>query len=137
MELVINANRVIAALVKNGVSRKIILSTKFGFFSPEFGLLEVKKYKELIKKKSRLSEQDFNSLMQMLLSKIAVFSEHEISDSSMKKAIKIMKKIDPDDVVFIALCIDLGGKPIWTDDQHFQKQNQIKVLTTAQLAKML
>lgn len=116
---------------------KIILSNKFNFCTPQFGVAEVKKYKNLIKEKSALTEENFNYLMPILLSKITVYSEKDISKKSIEKATKIMKNIDADDVVFIALCIELENKPIWTDDNHFQKQNQIKVFSTNELSKML
>ena len=137
MELVINSNRIIAALIKDSTTRKIILSTKFTFYTVDFGIKEVKKYKELIKTKGGISEQQFSLLMNALLSKIIVLSENEISKKSINKAIQIMNKIDPDDVPFIALSIELNNKPIWSDDKHFKQQKEIKVLNTKQLAREL
>ncbi len=137
MELVADSNRIIASLIKDGYSRRILLSRKFSFFTVEFGLKEVVKYKPLIKKKARINEDEFNSLMQKLMSKIKVFSEEEISKNSINKALKIMKEIDVDDVVFIALSLELGNIPIWSDDKHFKKQNKVKVYSTKQLVEFL
>lgn len=137
MELVVDTNRIIAALIKDGLSRKIIISEKFPLYTVEFGAREVKKYKPLIKKKARISEQQFNFSMKHMMSKIAVLSEKEISKKSIDKAIKIVGKIDPDDVPFIALSIELGNKPIWSDDKHFKQQNRIKVFTTKELERQL
>ena len=137
MELVVDTNRIIAALIKNGLSRKIIISGKFPLHTVEFGEKEVEKYKPLIKKKTGISEQQFNFSMKHLMSKIAVLSEKDISKKSIGKALKIMGKIDRDDVPFIALSIELGNKTIWSDDKHFKQQNKIKVLTTKELKKQL
>lgn len=137
MELVADSNRIIASLIKNGYSRRILLSRKFSFFTAEFGLNEVIKYKPLIKKKARINEDGFNFLMQNLMSKIKVLSEEEISRNSIDKAIEIMREIDVDDVVFVALSIELKNIPIWSDDKHFKKQNKVKVYTTKQLAEFL
>ena len=137
MELVVDTNRIIAALIKNGLSRKIIISGKFPLHTVEFGEKEVEKYKPLIKKKTGISEQQFNFSMKHLMSKIAVLSEKDISKKSIGKALKIMGKIDPDDVPFIALSIELGNKTIWSDDKHFKQLNKIKVLTTKELKKQL
>ncbi len=137
MELIVDTNRIIAALIRDSVSRRIILSKKFSLYTVEFGLKEVGKYKALIKKKAGINEQQFNFLMKHLLSKIAVLSENEISKKSINKALGIMKGIDADDVPFIALSIELGNKPIWSDDKHFRQQNEIKVLTTKEIEKML
>jgi len=137
MELVADSNRIIASLIKDGYSRRILLSRKFSFFTVEFGLKEVMKYKALIKKKARINEDEFNSLMKILMFKITVLSEEDISKNSINKAIEIMKEIDADDVVFIALAIEMQNIPIWSDDKHFKKQNKVKVYTTKQLAGFL
>lgn len=137
MELIVNTNRIMAALIKEGQSRRIILSKKFSLYTIEFGLKEVQKYKETIKKKAKIGESDFNFLMQKLLSKIIVFSEKEISSESIEKALKIIGKTDVNDVPFAALSIEFGNKPIWSDDKHFKQQNEIKVFTTKELVELL
>ena len=137
MEIIVNTNRIIAALIKDSASRKIILNEKFTLYTIEFGINEVKKYKELIKKKARIDEQEFNFLMRHLLSKIIVLNETEISRKSIAEATKIMQSIDADDVYFMALSIELGNKPIWSDDNHFLKQKKIKILSTKSLSRML
>lgn len=130
MELVADSNRIIASLIKDSYSRRILFSRKFSFFTVKFGLEEVMKYKPLIKKKAQIDENEFNSLMNKLMSKITVLSEKDISENSIDKAIEIMREIDVDDVVFIALSIELGNILIWSDDKHFKKQNKVKVYTT-------
>lgn len=137
MELVIDTNRIIAALVKDSYVRKIILSRKYSLYTVEFAINEVKKYKPLIKRKSKISEKEFNFLMEHLLSKIAVLSDREISRKSIDKALGIMKEIDADDVPLIALSLELGGIAIWSDDNHFKQQKKIKILKTKDLAKRI
>ncbi|MBN1940940.1 MAG: PIN domain-containing protein [Candidatus Diapherotrites archaeon] len=137
MELVVDTNRVIAALIKDGLSRKIILSRKFSLYTVEFGIKEVQKYKTLIKRKAKVNEQEFNFLMKHLLSKVMVLSEEEISKKSVSNALKLMGKIDINDVPFIALSIELGNKAIWSDDNHFKQQKKIRAMTTKELGKQL
>lgn len=137
MELVVNTNRIIAALVKDSISRKIIYSTKFQFFTIEFGLKEVEKYKSLIKEKTGLNEEQFNDLMRKITANITVFTEKEISIKALSKSTRIMGKIDPKDIPFLALSIELGNKSIWSDDKHFLEQKEVKVFSTKELAKTL
>lgn len=136
MELVVNTNRIIAALIKDSESRKIIYSAKFSLYTTAFSIKEVEKYKEYILKKAKISENEFNQIMEIILSKIAVYGEYDISKKSMKKAITAMKEIDPDDVPLLALAIELK-KDIWSDDKHFQKQKTAKVWKTKDLVKKL
>ena len=70
MKFVIDTNRIIAALIKDSSCRAIILNNKYNFISPDFTSTEVNKYKDLILKKSGLSEKSFNVVMNMLLEKI-------------------------------------------------------------------
>lgn len=51
MKLIIDTNRIIAGLIKNGFSRKIILESAIEFFSPEITNEEILKYKEEILEK--------------------------------------------------------------------------------------
>ncbi|MHA1489373.1 MAG: PIN domain-containing protein [Promethearchaeota archaeon] len=44
MKLIIDANIIISGLIKDSTNRKIILSPKFEYFSPEFLLKELNKY---------------------------------------------------------------------------------------------
>ena len=136
MELVVDANRIIAALIKDSQSRSIIVSRRFRLHTIEFGVKEVEKYKNLIKKKACINEQQFSFLMNRLLSKIRVYSEKEISEKSAMQALELMEKIDIDDVPFIALSLELN-KPIWSDDKHFKQQKKIRVYTTKELAKFI
>jgi len=137
MEIIVDTNRIIAALIKDGYSRRIILNEKFDLYTIEFGVKEVAKYKGMIKRKAHIDDAGFNSLMKSLMSKITVLDEDGISRKSVERAYKIMGEIDVDDSYFVALSIELGKKPIWSDDKHFFQQKKIKVLSTKELAGKL
>ncbi len=137
MEMIANTNRIIAALVKEGISRRIILSGKFSMRTPDFGIKEVSKYRAAIMKKAGLTDGQFDGVMAKLMSKIEVMGEGGISPQIFREAAKIMDAIDQDDTPFIALSLSLGKAPIWTDDKHFKAQNTVKVFTTKELAGML
>jgi len=66
MKIVIDANMVIAALIKDSKAREVITSDEFDFISPDFILQEVTKYKYEIKKKSNLDDQGFEMIMSLL-----------------------------------------------------------------------
>ena len=56
MILIVDTNRIIAGLMKDSITREILLNTNFEFYIPEYLLLEIEKHKELILRKSGLSE---------------------------------------------------------------------------------
>jgi len=47
MRLVIDTSSIISALIKNGISRRIIVSPAIQFITPDHSLKEISKYKEL------------------------------------------------------------------------------------------
>ncbi len=137
MKLVVDTNRIIAALVKDSVSRKILFSSKFVFFSVRFSILEVQKYKDLILKKTMLSESDFLQLMDLVFSKVTMIDDLEISNAVLSKAKVVMDDIDKNDMVFVAAALSLDCDGIWSDDKHFSRQKIAKTFSTAELFKML
>lgn len=137
MEVIANTNRIIAALVKDGISRRIILSGKFTMRTPDFGIKEVSKYRTAIMKKAGLTDWQFDEVMAKLMSKIEVVDETGIPPKIFREAAKIMDSIDENDTPFIALSLSLGKAPIWTDDNHFKAQNSVKIFATKELAGML
>jgi predicted nucleic acid-binding protein len=44
----------------------------------------------------------------------------------MDDAKEIMDNIDPSDTPFIALALAVENDGIWSDDEHFNKQNRIR-----------
>jgi predicted nucleic acid-binding protein len=94
MKIVIDTNILLSALIKNSITREIILKTNWKYFYPENSLEEMEKAKE------------------------------------------IMLTIDPKDILFIAVALNIENSIIWSDDKHFQKQEKIKTLTSPQIVKL-
>jgi predicted nucleic acid-binding protein len=63
MELVIDTNIVLSAIVKNSVSRLLLLNPNLILYSPEGLISELEEHKDEIKEKSGLSEKRYNELM--------------------------------------------------------------------------
>ena len=63
MKVVIDTNRIIAAIIKDSISRELIFNNKFDFYSVEAVILEIGKYKEEIMSKAKLKDKDFDNLL--------------------------------------------------------------------------
>ncbi|MEK6936841.1 MAG: PIN domain-containing protein [Nanoarchaeota archaeon] len=134
MNLVIDTNIIIAGLVKDSITRKLILSDKLNLFSVNFSKIEIEKYKKEILEKTNFSAEEFNLIMNLLFDKITFLNDLEIS-AKMREAKEIMDKIDPSDTPFIAASL-VRNFSIWSDDNHFEKQNKIRVFKTKEIIKM-
>lgn len=131
MILIINTNRIIAALIKNSVSRQILLSPKFNFLSPHFSEQEIEKHKKEILQKADISENEFKQLLELFLRKITVIEDSKIADN-MTRAKNIMDLTDKSDTPFIAAALS-NNCGIWSDYEHLQKQTKIKIWKTSDL----
>lgn len=136
MKLVVDSNIIIAALIKDSTSRKILLNEKHEFVGVLFSQQEIKKYQKLILTNSGISERNYQMLFDLLFSKIKLFGENEVQLKFLEKAFAIMKEIDETDTPFLALALQ-EKCVIWSDDKHFLKQNKVKVWSTRKLAKKM
>ena len=135
MIIVIDTNILISALIKDSITRRLIVSSGMNFCYPEISLHEIRKHKKLIMEKSGLSEKELGSLIERVLEYIVLIPTEVITEH-IGEARSVMLKIDTKDVVFIATALSFKNSIIWSDDKDFERQNAIKVITTKQFAKM-
>jgi len=131
MKLVIDTNSIIAALIKDGLSRRIIVSPAIRLITPEYTLQEISKYENLICKKAKLTHEEFDLLFNLIFEHITIIpkAEYEESFDSAKTLID-----DIDDVPFIALCLATKADGIWSDDTHFKTKKEFIVFRTRELS---
>jgi len=134
MNLVIDTNIFLSALIKDGLTRDIIINSPFNLFIPEQELIEIKRHEELIVSKSGINKEDLRDLIRKLLKYITIVRNDKIIKYR-DKANEIMGRIDKDDIIFIASALFLNCH-IWSEDKHFQKQKEIKIFTTSKILKI-
>jgi predicted nucleic acid-binding protein len=128
---VLDTNIIFSAILKDSAARKIILSDTFDLFVPEFLFTEIKKYEEVILKKSGMEKEKLELLLLLLQSHISVIPIKKFSDF-LEEAEKEMENIDIKDAPFIALALKLKI-PIWSNDLHFKKQRKVEAFDTAEI----
>ena len=133
MKLVIDTNVFISALIKDSLTREIIVNSDNTFLFPEYEFQEIYKYKDEVLKKSGYSEKEFIRLTTLLLNHMRIISNEEICNYD-NEALEIMNKIDAEDKIFIATALAFDAY-IWSDDEHFKRQDRIKVFTTKEMSE--
>ena len=136
MKLVIDTNRLAAALIKSSVTREIILSDKFDLYSPDLILTEIKKNRDYFVKKAKINVKEFEEILSTLIDHIHLIPFNKFKNHYLK-ALKTMSKIDPDDTAFLALGLSLKLDGIWTEDKDFNEQKNLKVYSTKDLWEMM
>ncbi len=133
MRLVVDANVLFSFFKKESKTRRLILNFEIlEPVTPSFCIEELNKHKRLICEKSKLSDSEFEEVLNDLLISVKVFSLSEYRESlSDAKTISP----DPDDIDLFALA--LNNCPIWSQEKTFKSQSRIKVFSTSDLLSIL
>ena len=135
MEVVVDTNVIISALLRDGLTRKILLLAPFEMYTVPFTKQEIENHKGELLHKSGLDEDAFSHLLDLIFAKINVV-DREILEPFRKRADEILKDIDPNDAPFLALAMALNC-PLWSNDRDLKKQRVVKVYTTQEILELL
>ena len=138
--MVVDANKLIAAFLKNGLIRRIIVLGSIKLFTIEQVLEEINEHKDELLVKAGIDERVYNLILRdILLPHIAVVEGRWVMDVA-DEAREISRGFDPDDWPVIALALKLGV-PIWTNDKKIveasRSTKRFRAITTHELLKML
>ena len=133
MKILADTNRIIAALIKDSDSRNIIKNSGIVFVTIGLSKDELEKYKDHIKEKSGVTDEEFRLVFNRIMRNASVLRDDFIRPF-MQEAKGIMDDIDKKDTPFIAAAL-ATNLPIWSDDKHFEKQNKVKIFKTKDLVK--
>ena len=133
MKVIIDSNRVIAALIKDSTTRNILFDNKFEFIAPDTITIEINKYKTTIIEKAGITEEEFDVLLSLIFEHITIVPQNEYNEFVAKFQNDIK---DSNDIPYIAACIETKADGIWTHDPHFKEQKKVKVFTNIDLLKM-
>lgn len=132
MKLILDTNVFFSEIIKDSITRKILLYPDYEFYIPDFFLIELKKYEEYLINKTGLEKLKFKQLLNDILENIYLVPINEYSDKLIK-AKEIIGNIDKKDIPFIAVALSFKNNGIWTDDKHFKEQSEIKIYSTKEL----
>ena len=135
MRIIIDSNRIIAALIRDSVSRQIIIKSAIEFVAPEIVLREIYNHLPLISRKNGLSDEDNMMVLASLLDYVQTAGLRIYRDR-IESAKKLIGKHDMSDVPFVALALSIESDGIWTEDEHFRRQKEIRIWGTDELLKI-
>ena len=134
MIIVIDCNRVIAALIKESTTRQILLSKNFEFVAPEFIKSEIQKYGNLIVKKAGITGDEFDLLLSMIFDGISIVSRDEYGEFVKKLDGEI---VDVKDIPYLAVYYLRNAEGIWTHDPHFLENKELSVLSNIDMLNVM
>lgn len=131
MKLVLDTNVVFSALIAGGKTREILLTGDVTLFAPEFFFSELRNHVDDLEEKTGLERDELELLLGLLFEEIRIVPREEFEER-LPEAEDHIALHDPDDVPFLALALARNAD-VWSDDNHFQKQEAVPVWTTSEL----
>ena len=132
MDLVVDANIIFSALIKDNFSYTILFSGEFHLFTPEYIFTELEKHKEELLEKTERTTEEFFRMVEILKRRITIIPLEELSPY-VEEAEKLTP--DPDDMVYFALALKMNCA-IWSNDKKLKEQNKIEIYNTHELSKI-
>ncbi|MDO8624464.1 MAG: PIN domain-containing protein [Candidatus Diapherotrites archaeon] len=130
--LVIDANIVVSALLKDSTTRKLLLDEKTPkLFAPEFIQEEIRKHAPEFAKKIGTSRSRIDETVALLFetSKTTVIEKMGYA-GFLQEAQRISP--DPNDTPYFALALKMDC-PLWSNDSALKKQSRVPVFSTTEL----
>lgn len=132
MQLVIDANIIIAMLLKSGKPIDLFFLEELELFAPELLFKELNSNKEVIIQKTAITSEEIAHFFLILKEKITIVPEEYFL-----KQKEDAEKICPDtkDIPYFALALFLCC-PLWSNDKKLQEQQFLRIYTTYELLEL-
>ena len=133
MDLVLDANILFAALIKDSYTSEVLFDENLNIYAPDFILKEFWKYEDLILKKTCRSRDEFVQIMHSLNEVITTIPAEEIEPFMLEAG---FTSPDENDVFYFALALKLAC-PIWSNDKRLKGQERVQVYSTNEILAMI
>lgn len=136
MQLVIDANILLAGLMRKSTTRALILRPWLELFSPEHLLMETEfhlMHDDRFRRRLNLSKEEVQLVLSILLLPVTVIPAKQYR-GQMKRAGTLVAH--PEDAPYVALSLYLNA-PLWTNDRGLRDLATISTITTAELVKQI
>jgi len=136
MRIIVDANIIFAALIRDSATRRILFHPKFEFFVPDFIFEEINENMNIISSKTGMTQEKIKELLEIIKNRALTFP-YSFYRSNIKSAEEIIGKIDKKDVPYVALALSMNNDGIWSNDKHFLRQKKIKIWQTEELLGLI
>ena len=123
MKIIVPDSNIIFSSLRQPESRFLTLLERGGdfvFYAPNFMVVELFKHRERLRKKSKLSEEEFIELLNQFMRGLKFFNESFISTRNFIFAHQLCRDVDPKDTPFVALVLETNGQ-FWTRDDEIRR----------------
>ena len=141
MRLVVDANVLLSGIVRDSLTRRLLLDERLELFAPRHLLEEVERHvlhDGDIRRKTQLGVDELKTIFEYLLEPIKAVPVGEQESGKYERNLASALKLatHPEDAPYLATAMTLGC-PIWSNDSDFSRQKKVPVISTAKLAETM
>ena len=122
INFVVDANVLMSILISGKASYRPIL-TFHRFVLPDFALVEIEKYQQVLSGKTKMKEDEFVQWTYYVFSQMTFLPQYVLRTESLEKAGKLLKNVDLKDTAYVALAMQLD-LPLLTRDKSLYEGPQ-------------
>ncbi len=115
---------VYAALLRDGHRRRQLMTSSAVFFAPQFLRMEIEKHRLDIVRRSGGSADAVDAVLTILYRRISWVADDQIRPH-LPLATKLLGRVDPNDVPYLACAFAVDADGIWSGDPHFDQQSLV------------
>jgi len=132
MKLVVDANILFSALIRDDHTRRLFFKDGLELFAPEYLFDEFEKYEDEILEKTQRSRDELSTAVAILRDKMTIFPTDKYK-KFMKNALEITP--DKNDAAYFAVALAINGN-LWSNDKLLKTQNTVRVFSTAEITEL-
>lgn len=138
MNIIVDTNVILAALIQRGIVRRLLLTSPNTFLTPESCIDEVWKHRQ-VWNRNNLPEERLRETIDLLSEDFLIVVSKAVYDQELEVATALID--DPDDVPVVALALAVDSLGIWTfNTKDFSKPgltSRIRILDTSDVKSLL
>ena len=133
MDLAVDTNVVVAAILKQGITRNLVFNSSLSLYSPERLSIELANHEKEFLEKTGLSAEVFREVFALVVSQIQIMPLKEYIAYA-----DVAKKVSPDQDDWPFLAVALSKKCVlWSNDKLLCNQKMVRVYSTQDLLDVL
>ena len=120
MKIVVDTNIVFSAILNSSINLgKILIHSKkhIQLYSCHYLKEEIFEHKNKLLKPTKLTESELLELIDLTTRNIEFLNEAVIPEKTILKAYELVRDVDENDTIFVALTKHLKGSKLWTGDK--------------------
>lgn len=136
LKLVVDANIVLAALIRDSTTRRLLLDGRLELVGPDALKTEVLKHVEAdpeIPRKTNLPVEALRDLLRQVSADIVIVPK---SQYARILAFSLKLAPHPEDAPYLALALK-EHCPVWSNDTQLKRQRRVRVLSTVELLALI